>query len=120
MIRDLLDYWNWWKTRRSQVVTLVFLAGLIVWMNVALLQAERNYRGVVAELRHNYRQQEATRERQFSRMLSVLESHLSRMDVDSAKSLKQQEQIREMLDPLLEHAAKCAEHDGAKAARPQQ
>jgi hypothetical protein len=53
-MRDLLDYWNWLKTHRSRIVTLVLLAGLLVWMNVALWQAERNYRGVVHELRQNY------------------------------------------------------------------
>ena len=61
-MRDLRDYWNWWKTRRSQIGALIILAGLIVWMNVALWQAERNYRGVLREMRRTYTQQEATRE----------------------------------------------------------
>jgi len=74
------------------------LAGLLLWMNVALLQAERNYRGVVFELRQNYRQQEATRERQFSRILSALESHLARLEVKTAEELKQQQEIREMMN----------------------
>ncbi len=104
-------------TRRPQIVALVLLAGLILWMNVALLQAERNYRGVVFELRQNYRQQEATRERQFSRILSALESHLSLLDVRAAEELKQQVLMREMLNPLLEHAAKCAEHQATKPVR---
>ena len=97
-MRDLREYWRWWKTRRSQIGALIMLAGLIVWMNVALLQAERNYRGVVFELRQNYRQQEATRERQFSRVLNVLESHLSRLNVQTAEQRKQQGLIREMMN----------------------
>ncbi len=101
-------------TRRSQIGALIMLAGLIVWMNVALLQAERNYHGVVVELRKSYAQQEVTRERQFSRILSVLESHLSRLDVKTAEELKQQALTREMLNPLLEHAANCAEHQATK------
>ena len=113
-MRDLREYWRWWKTRRSQIGALIMLAGLIVWMNVALLQAERNYRGVVFELRQNYRQQEATRERQFSRILSALELHLSRLDVRAAEELKQQTLMREMLNPVLEHATKCAEHRATK------
>ncbi len=105
-MRDWLDYWNWWKTRRSQIVALVLLAGLIVWMNVALWQAERNYQGVLRELRQNYRQHEATRERQFARLLSAVEGHLSRLDEEDAEERKQQAHIREMLDAIMKNTAK--------------
>ena len=97
-MRDLRDYWRWWMTRRSQIGALIMLAGLIVWMNVALWQAERNYRGVLFELRRTHIQQEATRERQFSRLLNVLEAHLSRQDVETAEQRKQQGLIREMMN----------------------
>ena len=86
-------------------------------MSVVVWQAEPSYRGVLLELRRNYSQQEANRERQFSRLLNVLESHLARLEVKTAEELKQQEEIREMLHPIVKSAAKPEERAGTKPAR---
>jgi len=88
-------------------------------MSVEVWQAEPGYRGVLLELRRNYSQQEANRERQFARLLNGLESRLSRLDVGTAEELKQQELIRKMLDPIVKNAASSGEREAAKAKRPQ-
>jgi len=98
MMRDLLDYWNWWKTRRSEIGAVILLAGVLLWMSVEVWQAERSYRGVLLELRRSYSKQEENRERQFSRSIGVLDSHLSRLNVETAEQRKQQGLIREMMN----------------------
>ncbi|HKM51790.1 MAG TPA: hypothetical protein VJY33_00180, partial [Isosphaeraceae bacterium] len=96
--RDLLDYWNWWKTRRSEIGAVILLAGVLLWMSVEVWQAERSYRGGLLELRRSYSKQEENRERQFSRSIGVLDSHLSRLNVETAEQRKQQGLIREMMN----------------------
>ena len=118
-MHDPRDFWKWWKSRRSQIRALTMLAGLIVWTNLALWQAERNYRGVLREMRLTYRQQEATRERRFSCLLSVLETHLTRLDEQSAEALKQQEMIRQMLEPIVKSAVKPAPRPAPSPTREQ-
>jgi hypothetical protein len=80
----------WWKARSTQLLVLCSFAIILVWQNIEMRREDAYFRKVVAEIRESFRRQETTRQLQFTRMLTAIEDHLSRIDQSIAVDLNKQ------------------------------
>src|SRR5271157_5592244 len=69
----LRDLWKWWKVRKPQLRALLILGLILMWMSLALWQAERRSQAAVREVRQNLEKQESTRHSHFARLLGTEE-----------------------------------------------
>jgi hypothetical protein len=102
------DVWNWWKVRRTKILTVFLLGIILIWMSMGLWQAERLSRAIVREVRGSFLHQETKRQEQFTKLLTIVEEHLSRQDANMASRREEHLRLVRMLDQLARTLEKPA------------
>jgi hypothetical protein len=100
------DFLNWWLAQGSRLSALLVAFCVFLGLSIALAQANRQYHGLIQEVRAIFVKQEGTRQEQFAKMLSTLEQDFLRQERDLKARHEEHLVMQHMLSKLLDQAAK--------------